>query len=404
MRSLKFLVFFAFLSLAACFDSTTESQSATDSPSLTFRLWSPMNGLNNVVLQAARGEKGPIFRTIAGLQYLTSDGQFLMGSNTNPTEDLTSDDFDQAIYGNLFSSNRYWIDSQVSIHLEPTSSRVDFIWSHPSPPQSIWSSSLDFSLCPDLPSELFLAPVAANSNPGAGGSIIRVGRYVYLFSQMNGQKAQGVILLRRNTMMDTAHFPRAANESCGSFSETKSDLSSKWIDLDENSKNAFKTISAVPTASGIWLYYTSPLPSSANRLAFIDTLGTKTIVDSSSPGNPGKFIYFGLIGFQGRAWAWVNEGLVNLTSSSSKPSTTTPLFLSDVLKSKCAEISGKCVLYQRSQLQFLDFNDNAAVMLDNVGLQDAVITGVVQHQDTVYVSTLSGVFTKPVSRFFEPAK
>jgi hypothetical protein len=364
---------------------TSEDQSAA------FQPLSAMTPLDKTVLQAAHGKNGPIFYTLNNL------------STVAPIPPDYGDIVHQAASGELFSPYRPWIDSEVRITLKKDAPRVDFIWFHPNPPQTIWDSDVSLSLCPDLPDTLFRNPALANTNPALGGSALRVGRYLFLFSQVTDQKTRGVILLRRNALMDTAHFPRPIHESCGSFSETNSDLSAKWIELGQASIDTFKTTSAVATRSGIWLLYSTFL-SSNQRLAFVDTFGVKTVVDSQSFGIPAHFYYFRLLGFQGRAWALANEGLVTLPSTPITPSTVQPLFLYDFLASPCAEVAGKCIQYHGSELRSLDLTEYKQINLDNTGIQDAWITGVVQYKDTVYVGTLSGVFTKPVARFFDPAK
>jgi hypothetical protein len=67
---------------------------------------------------------------------------------------------------------------------------------------------------------------------------------------------------------------------------------------------------------------------------------------------------------------------------------------------KFFEVEGKLCFYIYSQIAWIDFENNTIIELDNEGLEGNEITSVNKFGETVWVTTLSGMFKKDVKDFF----
>lgn len=271
-------------------------------------------------------------------------------------------------------------------------------------------------------------------NPVGYGAILRSSRYAFFnIESLNG----GLLLVRMATSPGIHLVPnKGGYADCKDLDSgaTEDAFATKWIPLHRATTSPsniqITTVrSATSINAGAFVYYDlfvyigygdslnkgAKGTLSGQFLSFIDTLGNETILDSSVriQDSTSKIIaqtstrynYINLTTFQDIAYAFTNEGLVRLGVVPSDihyqgriQSAPTAYF------PKCYEVNGMCVLIGLDSLWALDPTTAREMPLDNQGLKTNKITGVVQHKDTVYVSTLSGVFTKPVSRFFEPAK
>lgn len=84
----------------------------------------------------------------------------------------------------------------------------------------------------------------------------------------------------------------------------------------------------------------------------------------------------------GRSWRWAAE------------------FDRQLILLNYDEVDGRVVGYRRDQLFTFDFQTGEGFELDNAGLGGASITSVVAHDSLAYVTTLSGVFEKPLPDFW----
>ena len=68
-----------------------------------------------------------------------------------------------------------------------------------------------------------------------------------------------------------------------------------------------------------------------------------------------------------------------------------------------SKVDDKIVGYRYSQLWEITFSENDVVVreLDNYGIDGVSITSLSVFDNNVYLSTMSGVFYKPVDNFFE---
>ena len=65
------------------------------------------------------------------------------------------------------------------------------------------------------------------------------------------------------------------------------------------------------------------------------------------------------------------------------------------------EVDGRVVGYRLNELFTFDFDSATGFALDNTGLDGAAITSVTAHDSVAYVTTLSGVFTKPLENLWD---
>ncbi len=73
----------------------------------------------------------------------------------------------------------------------------------------------------------------------------------------------------------------------------------------------------------------------------------------------------------------------------------------DLIFLNFAEVDGRVVGYRLDGFYAFDFGSATGVVLDNVGLEGAAITSVTAHDSVAYVTTLSGVFTKPLENLWD---
>ena len=95
-------------------------------------------------------------------------------------------------------------------------------------------------------------------------------------------------------------------------------------------------------------------------------------------------------------WASTDQGESWSTFASNVPP--------DYSRASCKQVGNQLIAYLNSQLFQLNITPTmlTAIELDNTGLEDNQITSIAQFRNTAYISTMSGVFTKPVRTFLMP--
>lgn len=393
MRLVKFLAISSILGLSGCLDSTS---SAASTPSPGFVLSQRYLFDAKIVLRAAEGRWGPMFLMTGGLNVADSTGTTYELGGTFP-------------YGSVDAATP-WIDKDLWVDYDAGMPRLAF-WDLRSPFQAAaWGVTnwVDLDRCEDLPKSVFQAAKDSGVNPVEHQSILRVGRFAFVPVQnYRGHltiSRPGIALVRMGDISQRT-------STCSKFDDANAVLAAKWIDLHpyrfdltDSTRIQGKFLSAVESESGIYLSYWTQGDSitpdkQRTYLAFLDTTGNMRILDSSTTSYYAKLFRFGQ-----KTWAIRDGGeiseLPSPTASPIKKNMTWKGFAAP----PCRDIQGRCVLHAEDLLYTLDTATFAIKPLDASGLGGNQITGVVQHKDTVYVSTLSGVFTKPVSRFFDPPK
>lgn len=393
MRFVKFLAFATILGLSGCLDSTS---SVASTPSPGFVLSQRYLFGDKIVLRAASGNSGPMFLMTGGLNVADSTGTTYELGGTFP-------------YGAVDAATP-WIDADLWIDYQVREPRISF-WDLSNPFRSAAYGAanwLDLSQCPDLPKSVFQAAKDSGVNPVEHQSILRVGRFVFLPVQnywgLRSISRPGIALVRMGDISQQTSI-------CSKYDDANAALASKWIDLHpyrfdvtDSARIQGKFLSAVQSESGIYLsYWTQGDSISPDKdrtyLAFLDTTGNMRILDSSTTSYYAKLFTFGK-----KTWAIRDGGEISeLPSPTASPIKKNATW-NGLAAPPCRDIQGQCVLHAADLLYTLDTATFAIKSIDASGLGGNQITGVVQHKDTVYVSTLSGVFTKPVSRFFETAK
>lgn len=395
MRSLKFLAISSILCLSGCLDSTSSVASA---PSPGFVL-SPRYLFDaKIVLRAAEGRWGPMFLMTHGLSIHDSSGALHQFGGLFP-------------YG-MVNTGTPWIDKELFVDYQTGRPTLSF-WDLRTPfkAASLGTTNwIELDQCEDLPKSVFQTAKENGQNPTEHHPLLRVGRFVFATAQNPGYgrmsvSRTGVALIRMGDLSKKVG-------ECSRFEETDEGLAAKWIDLPpykfdtgDTTKIMGRILSAVESDFGIYLtYWLDDTPANPNLyryyLASIDTAGVARVLDSSLLKPITQLIRVG-----GRILALGQE---NSVFELNPRSNSAPVPLARLWKiwafPRCYDVEGRCVLSSSDKLYLFDTSSFETRSIDATGLETNVITGVVSHQDTVYVSTLSGVFTKPVSRFFDPAK
>lgn len=394
MRLLRILGLAALLGLVGCFESDLSVGTVSEQG---FVLSDRARFDSKIVLRAAPGKYGPMFLETYGLVGADSTGTTYQFGGLFP-------------YG-LINPSTSWIDSELWVDYLVGSPTLVF-WDL----RSLFHATeygaenwLDLDLCEDLPKSVFETAKANGQNPVEHHPLLRVGRFIFATAQNPGfghmsVSRSGLALVRMGDLSSQVG-------GCSRFEEADAALAAKWIDLPpynfnpgDASQIMGRITSVVESDFGIYVsYWLQGAPETPNMyryyLASIDTAGTPRILDSST-----TTYYTDLFRSGSRAIA-INDrsDLFELTSSDAHP-TPLPYKWSPTTYPACRAIEARCVLTASDRLYVMDSMTFEVRALDATGLEGNQITGVVQYKDTVYVSTLSGVFTKPVARFFDPAK
>ncbi|HXP89743.1 MAG TPA: hypothetical protein VN931_02325 [Fibrobacteria bacterium] len=391
MRTVRLSALALSMFLAGCWDSGTGAKPASSS-------FAPYTGLvfsDKIVSRSAPGSFGPIFLSTNGLLVKDSTGTTYTFGGYFP-------------YGELNLSTP-WIDSEMFIDYESGSPTIAF-WDLHDPHDAATAGPrklIDLSQCPELPPRVFQAAKDSGFDPIEDGFILRVGRYAFLITQLYGSQdaisRAGVVLARMGDLSATGN-------GCGGFADLTASIGAKWIDLHgfqlglgDTTHVRGKFLAAAPSSSGIFVSYWTQGDSATplldrDYLAFIDTLGSTRILDSSTIS-----YYYSMWSFHGKTWTLPYQGtaVYALPSPTGAPIQVASASISGAVL-PCFDVGGRCVLHSLDKLYLLDSTSFTSKPLDASGLEGDAITGVVQYRDTVFVSTLSGVFTKPLARFFDP--
>jgi|GEM_PF-4044017 len=384
----------ATLLASGCWDSGTGSKT-TDSGA-SFQPWAGLGYTNKVVLLSAPGRSGPEFLTVQEALFFNQDSgvsSLRLQPDGNP---LAAYDLDRRI-------EIPWLDSELLIDSRHATSTVSFLFLNRTP-RSVNEkgilTTLDLTKCPDLSAHSFAGPAGSTNSISA---IVRSGRYTFLIDT-GTRRGTGVALLRTEPISDFNLDVPAAGCHAFDIQSSADAFAAKWVQLlDTSAFGSLVVSNAVATDAGIYILVTgyppdSSLGSAISYLAFLDTMGTKTVLDSSN--SLGTFS--SLVSHRGEVYALGTFGGVTKLSYP----TWTPAIIQSGnpgFTSNCEEVQGRCILHTGEEI--LDFDPDVGTIspIALQGLAGNSITGVVQYRDTVYVSTLSGVFTKPLARFFDPA-
>lgn len=395
MRLLKILGLSSLLGLVGCFDSTA-SVGSSSSPGFVLSHRYLFDA--KIVLRSAEGRWGPMFLMTHGLSIRDSSGDRYRIGGLFP-------------YG-VVETNTPWIDMDLWVDYQAGMPRLDF-WDLRSPYQAAARGTtnwIDLDQCADLPKSVFQTAKATGQNPVEHHPLLRVGRFVFATAQNPGfgvmsVSRPGIALVR---MGDIA--TRVGD--CSRFEESDAALAAKWIDLPpykfdpgDTTRISGRITSVVEADFGVYVsYWLQGAPETPNSyryyLTSIDTSGNARILDSSL-AKP-----FNSLFRAGRRILAIRErqDLFELNTAASAPPQPLQRTWKGLAHPPCRDIEGRCVLATADHLYLMDSSTFDLQELDTKGLETNQITGVVHDQDTVYVSTLSGVFTKPLARFFEPVK
>lgn len=393
LNPLRLLPLLATVLLSGCFESASSASPEVSSgfvPSPSFQFDS------KIVLRSEPGRFGPMFLETYWLDMKVSSGSRTQIGGNFP-------------FGAVDASTP-WIDSDLWIDYRVGTPTIEF-WNLDAVSDGVASPMpgiLQLEECGTVPPTVFKAAKDSGVNPIEHQRILRVGRYAFLLAQnFAGYKTisrPGIALVKMGSSMTTAN-------GCTGFDQAGSAFGVKWLDLHpyesglgDSGSYRGKFLAATESDSGIFLsYWTQGDSATPDRfrmyLAFVDTAGRSRILDSSTTS-----FYAALFRQGNRIWA-VDDGsrVYNIPEAGGRPLPRSGTW-SLSIAAQCNIVQGRCVLSSMDRLYSLDTSNFVLQPLSNTGLAGNTITGVVQSKDTVYVSTLSGVFTKPVSRFFDPAK
>lgn len=407
-KLLRFFLVTALLALSGCFEESS-SPSAPVVPSFTE--FQPAMSMDKVALDAYPGDTAPIFLTMRGL--LTGVPGFqttILGtSNTLGLQNrfVPWPDWNTG-------HQKPWVDSEVWVDGLTDQPVISFRWL-----RDASFTTLPLRQCQDLPTWLVAEALEDRKNFLGGGATHRSGKFIFAFAGGLGEDA-GYIVMRVDPRLVG---PGIAECSSPGVKDQLFTIPTRWVPLNTGlapGLRAYETthLSSIPVAGGILAHYrqmifdtTQGIPGTSvadvSRLSFIDTNGVETVLDSSNnmAGVNTRFDYVKLFNFRGESYVGARQGLVGIdvAARSVQMVRTGTLFQPPFhnLNYGTAEVQDKLIIFGYHEIVASDMTAWTVQHLSLAGLDSNFITGVVQNGDSVYVSTLSGIFIKPVAKFFE---